>query len=256
MCQLFGISARQPVVLNEYLREFYSHSGRHPHGWGLALMNGEEVRLEKEPVQADQSRYLKERLSVPVKSRTAFAHIRYATIGNVEYRNCHPFMGKDCTGRPWVLIHNGTIFDYPPMHCLVSAQRGDTDSERILLYVLKEMSREALSNGAPDAGRRFRLLDEMVSDMAKGNKLNLLLYDGEYLYMHTNYEGSLQIRQTKDGVAFSTEPLGKGIWNPAPMTTLLGYRDGVVQFVGTNHGHAYEENEEDLKYLYEVFASL
>ena len=38
---------------------------------------------------------------------------------------------------------------------------------------------------------RFALLDEIVSDMAKGNKLNLLLYDGEYTYVHTNYKNSL-----------------------------------------------------------------
>ena len=34
---------------------------------------------------------------------------------------------------------------------------------------------------------RFALLDGLVSDMEKGNKLNLRIYDGELLYVHTNH---------------------------------------------------------------------
>ena len=59
MCQLFGFSSKIPVRINDYLKEFYSHSEEHPHGWGLACMDGKEVMIEKEPVKASVSQYLK-----------------------------------------------------------------------------------------------------------------------------------------------------------------------------------------------------
>ncbi|MGN1030656.1 MAG: class II glutamine amidotransferase, partial [Butyricicoccaceae bacterium] len=58
MCELFGFSSAEPVAINDWLKEFYTHSDQHPHGWGLALLNGHEASIEKEPVQATKSRYL------------------------------------------------------------------------------------------------------------------------------------------------------------------------------------------------------
>ena len=90
--------------MNDYLREFYSHSNKHPHGWGVACLEKQEAMIEKEPLQAAKSHYLKERLSVPIYAKTAVAHIRYATIGNVMYQNCHPYTRKDDCGRRWTLV--------------------------------------------------------------------------------------------------------------------------------------------------------
>jgi glutamine amidotransferase len=136
MCELFGISSKEPFRINEYLKEFFSHSSAHPHGWGMSCMDKNQVSIEKEPVQASKSNYLKERLSAPIEVKTAFAHIRYATIGNVEYKNCHPYTWRDKSGRQWTLIHNGTIFDYSALNAYMNIQKGDTDSERILLHIV------------------------------------------------------------------------------------------------------------------------
>lgn len=116
MCELFGISSEENYQINDYLKEFFSHSSAHPHGWGLACMDKCDIQIEKEPFQASKSNYLKERLSVPVIVKNAFAHICYATIGNVEYRNCHPYTMRDENSRQWTLVHNGTIFDYQPVY--------------------------------------------------------------------------------------------------------------------------------------------
>lgn len=256
MCELFGSCSDHQLVLNEYLKEFYSHSSSHPNGWGLALLDGDEAHIEKEPLQADKSSYLRERLSVPVQGRMVLAHIRYATIGNVEYRNCHPFTGKDCSGRRWTLIHNGTIFEYEPLNGMAAMQSGDTDSERILLYFLEQMNREIRSKGAPGAARRFRLLDEIICQMASGNKLNLIFSDGEYVYVHTNYANSLYQLPGKGQAVFSTQPLGRNGWEPLPMTTLLAYKDGRLVFTGTNHGETYIDSEENMKYIFQIFSGL
>ncbi|MCD7957699.1 MAG: class II glutamine amidotransferase [Lachnospiraceae bacterium] len=256
MCELFGSCSESQLVLNEYLKKFYSHSDCHPNGWGLALLDGNEALIEKEPLRADKSHYLRERLSVPVQGRIALAHIRYATIGNVEYRNCHPFTGKDYSGRRWTLIHNGTIFEYEPLNGMAARQSGDTDSERILLHFLEQMDREICSRGEPGAATRFRLLDDIVCQMASGNKLNLIFSDGEYEYVHTNYANSLYQLSGEGQVLFSTQPLGPGGWEPVPMTTLLAYKDGRLAFKGTNHGETYLDNEENMKYIYQIFAEL
>ena len=257
MCELFGMNAEENCQMNEYLKEFFSHSNAHPHGWGLACMEQNQTQIEKEPIQASKSNYLKERLTVPVVAKNAVAHIRYATIGNVEYRNCHPYTMKDREGRSWTLVHNGTIFDYQPLNCYVKLQQGDTDSERILLYLVDEINRrEKQLQRRLNEEERFRLLDSIVVEMSKGNKLNLLIYDGELFYVHTNYANSLYELDKENQVLFSTIPLGKEEWHPVTFTTLLAYHQGRRVFTGTNHGNEYKNSEENMKYLYCIFSDL
>lgn len=259
MCEIFGVLAREKIYLNDYLKEFYRHCVEHPHGWGLARMDGTESVIEKEPVSANKSQYLKQRLSMPIREKTAFAHIRYATIGNVDYKNCHPFSLKDDTGRRWTLNHNGTIFDYPPIAKYVATQTGDTDSERILMHIVDQINR-GIAEGSRKWTKeeRFQFLDDLVCGLSKGNKLNFLLYDSEVMYVHTNYQSSLFYRESRDGTIFSTQPLGrdKESWKPVPFTTLLAFEDGRMTRVGTNHGNEYIVNEEDMKYIYQIFANL
>ncbi len=139
MCEIFGVSSLNDFTANEYLKTFYSHSDFHPHGWGLACISRNGALIEKESIKASRSNYLRERLSQPVSAKILLAHIRYATIGNVEYKNCHPFTGKDGSGRRWTLIHNGTIFDFAPLYPYTKKQKGDTDSERIFLYLRRKI---------------------------------------------------------------------------------------------------------------------
>lgn len=258
MCELFGIiSNNKELGVNTYIKEFFTHSDKHPHGWGLACMDGSDVFIEKEPIRASKSHYLKHRLHGPLEGRVLFAHIRYATIGNVEYTNCHPFTKKDNEGRRWTFIHNGTIFNYPPLNRYVKTQTGDTDSERILMYLVEEINKKERWMETPmDARERFDFLDGIVGEMSKENKLNFLLYDGELLYVHTNYADSLYYLEQKDQILFSTQPLGREEWLPVPFTTLLAYQDGRQKYVGTNHHNEHFDNEENLKYLFQIFSNL
>lgn len=257
MCQLFGICSSEEYQINDYLKEFFSHSNAHPHGWGMAFMEKNEVQIEKEPVQATKSNYLKERLSVPVTVKNAFAHIRYATIGNVEYKNCHPYTMRDEGGRKWTLVHNGTIFEYQELNRYVGLQAGDTDSERILLFLVDRINSEEKRLGRQmNAEERFYLLDSVIAEMSRGNKLNLMLFDGELFYVHTNYANSLYEKYKGDSVFFSTVPLGKEEWQPVTFTTLLAYRQGKRILCGTNHGNEYKDDEENMKYLYRIFSDL
>ena len=112
MCELFAVSADRDVKPNDWLKSFFTHSDKNPHGWGMAMFYGRDaIALEKEPVRADQSRYLKERLRQDIVVSAMLAHIREATIGIPDYSNTHPFVNRDQTGRCWTLVHNGTIFE-------------------------------------------------------------------------------------------------------------------------------------------------
>ncbi len=245
MCEVFGACGANAIKLNSYLQSFFSHSPQHPNGWGLALLEGKEAHIEKEPSSAIKSNYLTQRLSVPVIAKTALAHIRYATIGDVEYRNCHPFSGKDNLGKRWTLVHNGTIFDYEPLHEMIEKQQGSTDSERILLYLTEQVRIGGFSR-----------VDEIICSMSKGNKLNLLFYDGEYMYVHTNYEGSLHYLQLDGMTLFSTQPLSRENWQPLPMNQLLAYKDGKRVYEGTIHNNTYVDSAENTKFLYQIFSGL
>ena len=90
----------------------------------------------------------------------------------------------------------------------------------------------------------------------ENNKLNFLLFDGDIMYVHTNCQGTLHYHEFEDGIIFSTQPLGGGRWEKVPFTTLLAYHKGKLVCTGTNHGHEHIYNEEDMKYIYQIFANL
>ena len=109
MCELFGFSAKHERNLIPYLLEFYSHGGDNPHGWGLAVRNqGESFRIEKEAVRADHSRLLPHVIKDLRPTRLLLAHVRNATVGDMQVNNCHPFCAADASGRQWALMHTGT----------------------------------------------------------------------------------------------------------------------------------------------------
>lgn len=274
MCQIFGYTGSEYIEIRDVLREFYSHSDLHPNGWGLALLDGNQANIEREVISANKSAYLEGRLKAGISAPNVLAHIRYATIGNVELNNCHPFTGTDSYGRRWTLIHNGTIFEYQPMDEYVRRQKGETDSERILLYLIDRINAAAKEkNKELTDSERFAVVEELISDIAPGNKLNLLIFDGELLYAHTNLSGSLHYYQGKCATLFSTEPLVKSSvfyggghprekrfciddWQEVPVTTLLAYKGADLIHSGKPHGHEYHEDPEAIKHLYLAYSNL
>ncbi len=257
MCELFGFSAKNDFLANDMLKTFYKRSSEHPHGWGLSYLSDGDMTIEKESLQASKSNYLKELLSVPIASTVLMAHIRYATIGNVDRKNCHPYCRRDCCSRKWILIHNGTIFDYPLLDKYFKRQCGETDSERILMHIVHEINRAQREKcGALNFRERFTVLDNIISHMAKGNKLNLIIYDGEYMYVHTNYRNSLYYLNQSSATVFATYPLTNDDWQNVPFTTLLAVKDGRIVSHGTDHGYEYTDNAEAMKHLYQIFSGL
>ena len=261
MCELFGVNARSEVIPNGWLREFFKHSDKNPNGWGMAMFYGKDaVALEKEPLRADQSVYLRARLMQPIPVSAMLAHIRFATIGTAEYCNCHPFVNRDRNGRCWTLIHNGTIFESAVLSPYVFRQEGETDSERILCYIIDQVNlRSDILKRELNAEERCELVAGIAETLSPGNKLNFLLYDGEILYAHTNQAETLHYCETDDAILFATVPFHISYavkWNKMPFMTLCAYQHGKKIWQGRPHSYEYHEDPEKMKYLYMAYARL
>lgn len=238
MCELLGISSAKKRNCNDLLNQFFSHASEHPDGWGLARFYGNSVSLEKEPVSALESVYLKNRLTDEIREDVLIAHIRKASVGNLSYKNSHPFARRDASGRLWTFAHNGTIFESSVLEPYTQLQNGSTDSERILYYLVDRI------NASGDPGKlsgeeRFAIIEDVVRTITPKNKVNLLLYDGELLYVHANWKDSLHMLTQEESVVISTKPLSPAHWEPVPLNTPLAFRQGKLIFTGKNHGNEY-----------------
>ena len=96
----------------------------------------------------------------------------------------------------------------------------------------------------------------MVSRLSPHNKLNLLIFDGDILYVHNNCKDSLYIREEKGAVTVSTKPLCEDRWEHVPFTRLVSYKDGLRQKTGADHGWEYIPDPESIKALYLMYSHL
>lgn len=269
MCELFAVNAGHPVVVNDYLTEFFDHSHIHRDGWGIswrrddAAAGGDPVFLHREPVPAYESDYIPRMLAHPVAARRLEAHIRFSTAGRLCEENCHPFRGEDISGRDWTLIHNGILFNEELLASYDLKEAGDTDSERAMLFLLDVLDEAALrSFGVLDFSTTFSALSGAIGQISNLNRLNLILDDGTYTYVHTNTsEDTLHFRQlADDAIVISTQPLGgekeRALWHPVPRNRLIAYRDGRIVRTSKPHGYVFCEAILELRKVYpEIMSS-
>ncbi|MBQ2652829.1 MAG: class II glutamine amidotransferase [Methanobrevibacter sp.] len=249
MCEIFCFNSNTPKKINNCLECFYNHSEEHPHGWGLANMQSDEFVIDKEPVKATCSQHLKNILSNPVIGKNVFAHIRLATVGEIISPNCHPFTELDDNNRSWLLIHNGTIFDYPKLDEYKDKEKGDTDSERILLYIIDKVNEYEKNKGyLSTIKERFNLLNDLIVDLSKNNKINLMIYDGDMTYIHSNMRDSLYYLKNDEGFLVASTPLtdDEG-WKPVELNKLFGLIDGNIIFESEEHQNEFILTEEHEK---------
>lgn len=233
MCELLGFTSEKNTDISDYLRTFFSHSRSNPHGWGMMYENCGRTIL-KEPLRANESSFLDDILDSFSPQKTVLAHIRFATVGSINENNCHPFTGTDNSGREWTLIHNGTIFNGKHNHRYSAIQTGNTDSERFFLSLLDHMN-EHISRAIPNERERFEIINNFIVDNAPRNKLNLIVYDGDLLYVHKNLKNTLCFKRLENGILFSTKPLDNGVWIPFPMAQVIAYKHGCEVYRGDRH---------------------
>ncbi len=244
MCMMLGFSADKKHEIGKVVSSFFRNSNRHPHGWGIGIYDN-DLTIIKQPNAAYKSEYAKNITSF-ISTRLAIAHIRYATVGKKSYLNTHPFI-EDINNTEWLLAHNGSI----PLSVLNTVNGyGDTDSERILAYLKKELSNSSKTMDITDINVKIKCIESMILKLSQYGKLNLLASDGEYLYVHCNYRNSLYAYRAKGLVFFSTKPLMdvlyRNQWENVQLNTLFVYRNGEKIYQGKAHGNEYIRKEINL----------
>ena len=242
MCELFGFSARENEDVKEQLKVFYSHSLTNPHGWGLMYDKG----IVKGCERASDSKLLKTILDDLQPQKLILGHVRFATVGSITQENCHPFSAEDVTGRRWTLIHNGTIYSGKKLIPYLRVQTGDTDSERLFLCLLNSVNK-AQTEHKMSADERCRLIDGFVSELSPRNKLNLMIYDGELLYIHKNMKETMKYRKFHSGYIFSTTELDDDAWEDVPIAQLFAYKNGELFYSGEPHNGIFVPNLQYIK---------
>lgn len=243
MCELFAFSGRHEENLTPYLIKFFSHSDRNPHGWGIADLHG-PVGIEKEPKKANDSRFLPHIIKELLPTDLLMAHIRLGTVGAMNYDNCHPFELSDASGQSWTFMHNGTIFHSDVLGKFQKDQKGTTDSERIFLYIISEINE--LHDGHPEEAskeEKYSVIERITTELAPGNKLNMMLSDGEDLYIHSNMKGTLYFRPLGSGTLFATVPLDNEEWTLLEQRRLMVFSNGECVYKGTKHEGSYETTD-------------
>ena len=248
MCELFAFSSKNDMDITNYLKEFYSHSEKHPNGWGLSYLDSSEIKLYKESKKAVDSDKLRNILSNKIITRNAIAHIRLATVGDMKPCNCHPFEKMDNNDRTWTLVHNGTIFHYPAIDSYKNKQAGQTDSERILLYIV-DCVNESEIDTMLDNYQLCELINNILTNLSKNNKLNIILYTQDMLFIHINCKESLYYYRENEFVIFSTLALNNSNWHEVKLNTLYVIKNSNVVFMGKDHGNEYVIKDEDVDFI-------
>lgn len=197
MCELFALSASSATEVSFSLEEFSKHGGltnHHRHGWGIAYYQQNAASVIKEASQASNSPYMEFVKNYRIESRIVMSHIRYATMGEVSFRNTQPF-SRELAGRKHVFIHNGhlkKIINNPEyLNCRFQPM-GDTDSETAFCYLMHKMASVWDNEHNPELIRRYEVFKSFADEMSTLGLANFIYSDSEYIYIYSH------IREVKD----------------------------------------------------------
>jgi predicted glutamine amidotransferase len=192
MCELFGMSCREPAALTLSLDVLARHGGglgRHQDGWGVAFYDDRDAHVVREAAAAHGSPWVRCVREHALLSRLVVAHIRKATVGARTLANTQPF-ARELGARIHVFAHNGHLpyIASDPRFVLRSFRPvGETDSERAFCALLARV--EPLwrqSGAAPQALDRYAILARFAKDLRSLGPANFLYSDGELLVAHAD----------------------------------------------------------------------
>lgn len=228
MCEIYGFCGATPTKLNKYTNEFWTHSRIHKDGFGYFLADKEELYLN--PKSA--SMYLGKLGKKDFTSGLALCHIRFKTHGPAKTENCHPFIKHDSRGIRWALIHNGYITDNKITEALGTLQTGETDSERILMYLVESVNSMYEHQWITDPDEflyyLYIQLETTLAEISTLGKTNLIFTDNRTnnMYVYMNHPKTLYYLSTIDGVHISTTPLSDEEWIPVEPYKLHIFNNG------------------------------
>jgi predicted glutamine amidotransferase len=189
MCELFCLSSLLPTVATISLRRFAEHGGpggRSIDGWGLALFEGGDLRLYREPCPARDDPWLEFIQTRRIPSRLLISHIRHATHGAVTLANTQPFV-REIAGRMHCFAHNGRLPCIEKLHSPAPAHYrpvGDTDSEYAACLLFESMAALWRGRQVPTLQTRLAAVTRFAARMREFGPANFLYSDGSALFAH------------------------------------------------------------------------
>jgi glutamine amidotransferase len=200
MCQLFGMSSRQPASVQFSLEGFVRRGGdtdHHADGWGIAFFEENGCKLFLDELPSVVSPVAEKVCRDPIKSRHVIAHVRKATHGPVALANCHPFT-RELWGRQWAFAHNGKLDAFHPAMDGAYSPVGETDSELAFCLILQNL-REHFGCVAPSLAALHEKLQSLSAKITESGPFNYLLSEGEYLFAYCTTALSSVQRQAPFG---------------------------------------------------------
>lgn len=172
----------------------------HADGWGLAYYEGQGIRQFHDVEAASTSPLAKFLGQQEISTRNMMAHIRYATTGETNLANVHPFQ-REMWGINFAFAHNGEVplFKDDPSHWIgdtmgerVYFPVGSTDSEAAfcaLLNALRVQFPETMPSLPVLYDSLQKLCNEIVEYDKEGTIFNFLLSCGPHVLWVYSYPG-------------------------------------------------------------------
>ncbi|MFB4318899.1 class II glutamine amidotransferase [Actinomadura sp. 21ATH] len=147
MCRLFGMTTGGPRVratfwLLDAPQSLHAQSRRQPDGTGLGWFSlGDEPVRDRAPIAAYENADFAA-AATHVQSHTFVSHVRFASTGEVNVHNAHPF---DMNDR--LFAHNGVVQGLDVLDSWLTdvdraLMEGQTDSEMVFAYITAEIRRQ------------------------------------------------------------------------------------------------------------------
>lgn len=182
MCELLGMSANVPTDICFSFSGLVRRGGDigpHKDGWGIALYQGRDCHIFRDPGACCDSPLARLLQACPIKSCSVVAHIRQANCGHVALENTHPFV-RELWGRNWAYAHNGQLKDYQRLLTGGFMPVGQTDSEYAFCWLLYQLS-QRYPSAPKDICQVFHDIGELAQLLLASGVFNMLLSDGEYV---------------------------------------------------------------------------
>ena len=140
MCRLFGLHAGRAVTATFWLLDapdsLVDQSKKNPDGTGLGVFGRDGTPVvRKQPIAAwEDTEFACE--AHEMSGTTLLAHVRYASTGDLDVRNTHPFLQDDR-----LFAHNGVVAGLDVLDARLAELSvanlvvGQTDSERVFALI-------------------------------------------------------------------------------------------------------------------------
>jgi len=181
MCDLLGVSSRQPVTIEMSFKKLLERACHaNPDGWGAVFYRDEDAYVFREPRPGGDSQLAAILANCGIPSHLIISHIRKATQGDISIRNTHPFT-RELGGRRHSFAFNG---DVPAAYDLkLQSDRflpiGTSDAEYAYCYLLNLL---AAAGGTDDVSRTASILQSFGLQLSAMGPANFLYSDSQRLY--------------------------------------------------------------------------